>query len=80
MRRNTLREVAVIKEVLEQKGHGWLNDFIVPKCRTIGFCPEIKSCGQIKGLVKDYDDEFHDQMKEDLEQKYQKTLKEINNN
>lgn len=78
MRRNTLREVAEIKEVLEQKGHGWLNDFIVPKCQTIGFCPEIKSCGQIKSLVKDYDDEFHNEMKEDLEQKYQKTLKEVN--
>jgi len=78
MRRNTLKEVARIKEVLEEKGHGWLSDLIVPKCQTTGFCPEIKSCGRVKNLVKDYDDEFHEQMKQDLEEKYQEVLKEIN--
>ena len=78
MRRNTLKEVARIKEVLEKKGHGWLNDLIVPKCQTIGFCSEVKSCGRVGNLVKDYDDEFHEQMKQDLEEKYQEVLKEIN--
>ena len=77
MRRNTLREVAQIKKLLTKKGYGWLNKFIVPKCQLVGFCPEEKTCGQIKNLVKNYNDKFHQEMKDDLENKFQKVLKKI---
>lgn len=77
MRRNTLREVAGIKKLLSKKGYGWLNKFIVPKCQLIGFCPEIKTCGQIKKLVRGYNDKFHEEMKDDLERKFQKVLKKL---
>jgi len=74
MKRNTQQEVAQIKELFEEKGFGWLNEFIVPKCELVGFCLEEKSCGQIKNLVQDYDDKFHQEMKDDLENKFKKVL------
>jgi len=78
MRRNTLEEVALIKKLLAEKNLSWLGESIVSKCELVGFCLEEKSCGQIKNLVKDYDDKFHEEMKGDLEKKFQKILKEIN--
>lgn len=75
MKRNTQEEVSQIKKLFEEKGVGWLNKFILPKCELVGFCLEEKSCGQIKDLVKDYDDEFHQEMKGDLENKFKEVLK-----
>ena len=77
MKRNTVKEVVQIKNLLSKEGHEWLNDFIRSKCEIIGFCPEEKSCGFIKNFVKEYDDNFHKEMKEELENKFQKILKEI---
>lgn len=77
MRRNTLAEVVQIKKLLSKKGYGWLNKFIVSKCQLVGFCPEEKSCGKIKSSVKNYDDKFHQEMKDDLEDKFQEVLKKI---
>ena len=78
MKKNTLEEVALIKKHLNEKEIGWLGSLIFPKCGLIGFCPEEKTCGYIKKLVKDYDEDFHQEMKEDLEDKFQKILKKIN--
>jgi hypothetical protein len=78
MRSNTLEEVALIKKHLNEKEIGWLGNLILSKCELVGFCPEEKSCGYIKKLVKDYDEDFHGEMKEDLEKKFQEILRKIN--
>ena len=77
MRRNTLREVAQIKNTLSRKGYGWLAKLIVPKCGIIGFCPEEKSCSMILPLVKKYNDKFHQEMKTELKKKFQENYKKL---
>jgi len=52
MRRNSLREVGQIKNILSKKGLGFLNRFIIPKCQIVGFCLEDKSCPMVLNLVK----------------------------
>lgn len=77
MRRNTLKEVLKIKKILNKKGCGWLNKFIVPKCGIAGFCPEEKSCGMILVAVKNYNEKFHQEMKEELKKRFQENLKKL---
>lgn len=77
MRRNTLREVAQLRKILEKKGLAWLNEFIGPKCEIVGFCPEEKSCPLIKRLIPGYNQEFHQAMKEDLNLRFQNNLKNL---
>lgn len=77
MRRNTIKEVEKIKKTLNQKGIGWLNEFIGPKCGIIGFCPERESCGWIKKIVPDYDEDFHQEMKENLEKRFQRIYQKL---
>ncbi len=77
MRRNTLKEVLEIKKALTKRGYGWLNKFIVPKCQIVGFCPEEKSCGMILNAVKNYNEKFHQEMKEELKNKFQENLKKL---
>jgi effector-binding domain-containing protein len=77
MRRKTVKEVADIKTALKKKGQGWLADFIVPKCFLVGFCPEEKTCFKIKGLVKKYNEEFHREMKKNLQKRFEKNLKNL---
>lgn len=77
MRRNTSREVVEIKKALDKRGYGWLNKFIVPKCQILGFCPEEKTCGLIKKRVRDYDKNFHREMKEELKNKFKENLKRL---
>ena len=77
MRRNTLKEVFEIKKVLSKRGYGWLNKFIGPKCQIIGFCPEEKSCPMILAAVKNYNEKFHQEMKEVLKNKFQENLKKL---
>jgi len=77
MRRNSLREVAQIKNVLTKKGLGFLNKFIVPKCQIVGFCLEDKSCPMIFNSVKSYNEKFHQEMKEELKKKFQENLKNL---
>lgn len=77
MRRKTLKEVAEIKATLRKKGYGWLNNFIAPKCFIVGFCPEEKSCFAIKKLVKKYNEKFHQEMKDNLQKKFEKNLKNL---
>ncbi len=75
MRRNTRREVGQIKKALQQKKVGWLAEFINPKCQIVGFCPEEKSCGLIKKAVKNYSEQFHQEMKANLKQRFQEKFK-----
>jgi len=77
MRSNTLKEVDQIKKALNKKGYGWLNKFIGPKCETAGFCPEEKSCGHIKKVVREYSEKFHQEMQKDLEKKFQDNFKNL---
>jgi len=77
MRRNTVKEIVQIKKVLKQENLGWLNSFLGPKCEMIGFCPEEKSCGNIKRSVRNYSDKFHEEMKEDLRKRFEKNLKNL---
>ncbi len=77
MRRNTLKEVAQIKNVLKKKGYGWLNELIGPKCDIVGFCSEEKSCAMIKASVKKYNDKFHRQMQESLKKQFENNLKKL---
>ncbi len=77
MRRNTIKEVAIIKKALERKGLAWLNKLIVPKCGLVGFCPEEKSCPMILSLVKGYNEKFHQNMKKELTREFEKNLKKL---
>jgi thymidylate synthase ThyX len=77
MRRNTTKEVLQIKKILTERGYGWLNKFIVPKCQIVGFCPEEKSCPMILSAVKNYNEKFHQEMKEELKKKFQENLKNL---
>lgn len=77
MKRNTIREVKQIKEAIKKSRNAWLNDFIGPKCEIVGFCPEEKSCGHIKGKVKGYSDAFHKEMKENLRRRFEEKLKSL---
>ena len=77
MRRNSLREVSQIKNVLTKKGLGFLNKFIVPKCQIVGFCLEDKSCPMIFNSVKNYNEKFHQEMRTELKKQFQKNLKKL---
>jgi len=77
MRRNTLREVVQIKKALAEKGLGFLNKFIGPKCQIVGFCPEEKSCSLILNAVKNYNENFHQEMKEELNKLFLKNLRNL---
>lgn len=77
MRRNTLKEVNQIKKSLEKMGLNWLNKFIVAKCEILGFCPEEKSCSMILNSVKNYEQEFHQEMKEQLKRRFEEKLKNL---
>lgn len=74
LRRLSLKEVAAIKTLFKQKGLGWLGEHLVPKCHVVGFCLEEKFCPLIKALVPDYNDKIHTEMKQNLEDKFQKNL------
>ena len=75
MRRNTLREIAQIKKALIERGYGWLNKFVGPKCEIVGFCPEEKSCSMILTSIKNYNEKFHQEMKAELKKQFEKNLK-----
>ena len=77
LRRLSINEVAAIKKLMNQKGLGWLAEHIVPKCQVVGFCLEEKICSLIKPLVPDYDDTTHQEMKQDLENKFEENLKKL---
>lgn len=77
MRRNSLTELSQIKNVLTKNGLGFLNKFIVPKCQIVGFCLEDKTCPMIFNSVKNYNEKFHQEMKNELKKQFQKNLKNL---
>lgn len=77
MQKNTWREVAQIKKFLREKKQAWLNNFIGPKCWIMGFCPEQKSCRLILPMVKNYNEKFHQEMKEELKKESKENLKNL---
>jgi len=77
LRRVSIKEVAAIKKLLNQRGLSWVAEHIVPKCHAVGFCLEEKFCPMIKPLVPDYDEKIHEKMKQDLENKFQENLKKL---
>ncbi len=77
MRRLSIKEVAAIKKLLNQRGLSWVAEHIVPKCHAVGFCLEEKTCSMIKFLIPNYDEKFHHEMKQDLENKFQENLKNL---
>ena len=78
LRRASIKEVVAIKNLLQERKMDWLARHIAPKCHCAGFCLEERACGAIKGLNKDYDDDFHQALHSDLEDKFQKILDQIN--
>lgn len=70
MRRATEEEMAMIKRLLKNERLDDLLFLIKPKCHLVGFCPEQNFCGKIKALIPDYNEKFHQEMKEELETKF----------
>lgn len=68
----TTKEITAMRKLLRKKKLGWLAEHIVPKCATVGFCLEQKTCGKIKQAVKNYSDEFHQEMMKSLERRFKK--------
>lgn len=77
IKKTSLQEILLIKKLLLKKNYRELISLLVPKCGLIGFCPEEKSCGYIKSIVKDYNDTFHQEMKEVLKSGFEQNLKSI---
>lgn len=75
----TIKEMLVIQRKLKEMGQDEIADAIKTKCELVGFCLEEESCGKVKKAVPDFDNEFHQEMKDSLEEGYQKNLKSINN-
>jgi Thymidylate synthase complementing protein len=67
LRRVTRDVAAKIETELTKNKLSWLNWHIEPKCYATGFCPEKNSCWIIKKAVKNYDEKFHEELKEHLE-------------
>ncbi|MFA5247820.1 MAG: FAD-dependent thymidylate synthase [Patescibacteria group bacterium] len=74
LRRVTRDEAVKINHKLKTMDLDWLNWHIEPKCFNTGFCPEKNSCWIIKKAVKNYDEQFHEDMKNNLEEKFEKEL------
>ena len=77
MFRNSWREAQQIKKALKEKGLGFLNQFVAPKCHIMGFCPEQKSCSLILPAVKNYNEKFHQEMKENLKKQFEENYKKL---
>jgi hypothetical protein len=43
----------------------------------MGFCPEEKSCPMILSAVKNYNEKFHQEMKEELKRLFEENLKNL---
>lgn len=77
LRPMALIEMAKIKELLTKKGLKNLAKLIVTKCQIPHFCLEEKNCSMIKGRVKDYSEEYHEELKAQLDQEFEERLKEL---
>lgn len=69
LQRTTEKESLMIRKMVKSKLPELVDEIRV-KCHLCGFCPEEKFCGKIRAMVRDYDEEFHQKMKENLEERY----------
>lgn len=77
LRAITRQEMIKIKQFLEKKNLKNTAKLMVTKCWIPGFCLEEKNCPVIQGLIKDYDEKFHEEMKEKLDEEYEDRLKNL---
>jgi len=77
LRQMTLIEMVKIKATLVKNGLSNLAKIMVTKCHIPGFCLEEKNCQVIKGLVKDYDETFHEEMKAQLDEEFDQNLSKL---
>lgn len=69
LQRTTEKEALMIKKFVMNKLPELTSEIKV-KCHLCGFCPEEKFCGKIKAMIPDYEENFHQEMKDDLEKRY----------
>jgi thymidylate synthase ThyX len=74
LRRVTRAEGEKIKKELTKLGLDYLNWHIEPKCYNTGFCPEKNCCWLIKKVVKNYDETFHEEIKNTIEALFEEKL------
>jgi hypothetical protein len=63
------QEALQLTKVLKKQKLGMLAKHIVPKCHTIGWCPEENFCGKIKIFNKKYNQALHEKYHKELEEK-----------
>lgn len=68
----TTQEALTIKTILKQKKFPELARAVQVKCLHTGFCSERNFCSQIKVLVPEYDNEFHERVLSSLEERCEK--------
>jgi len=68
-------EMIKIKQLLRREGFNNLEKLVVTKCHIPGFCLEEKNCPIINGLVKDYDEKFHEEIKAQLDKEFEDKLR-----
>lgn len=74
LREFTLKEIGKIKKKMEESGLPNVAKLIVPKCHISHFCLEEKSCPTIKSLLPFYNDEFHEEVKANLDKEFEESL------
>jgi len=78
LRPMALIEMAKIRKLLSENGLPNLAKLVVTKCQIPHFCLEEKNCSMIKSTVKDYSEEFHQELKDQLDEEFEIRLKELN--
>jgi len=77
MFRISWKEALQIKKAFKQRGLDFLNKFIGPKCYIMGFCPEQKNCSLILPVVRKYNENFHQEMQNELKRLFEDNLREL---
>lgn len=77
LRTITRIEMAEVKQLLTKKGFPNIAKLMVTKCHIPGFCLEEKNCPIIKGLIKDYDESFHEELKAKLDEDFESKLNNL---
>lgn len=76
LQRTTEKEALMIRKFVKDKLPEMAAEIKV-KCHLCGFCPEEKFCGKIRAMIPDYEDNFHQEMKDDLEKRYLAQVKKF---
>lgn len=72
-----LKEMGMIRKKLEESGLPSVAKLIVPKCHISHFCLEEKYCPVIKSLVSSYTEEYHEEVKSQLDEEFEERLKRL---